>query len=134
MRAGRFLSCLCGDRLAVKDAGTTPPKRQFEPGSLHHSSGTELLEAARPRVSHPGIGPQGDRLERIYRVSVAFASEPISTTCRIGPAMNILSRDKQIDIIAALAEGMSISFRRTAYRRSPRHDYAPWCSRRPWLR
>jgi hypothetical protein len=30
------------------------------------------------------------------------------TTCRIGPAVNKLPRDKQIDIIAALAEGMSI--------------------------
>jgi hypothetical protein len=84
MRAGRFLSCLCGDRLAVKDAGTTPPKRQFEPGSLHHSRGTELLEAA-PRVFHPGIGPQGDRLERIYRFAVDFASELISTTRGLGP-------------------------------------------------
>jgi hypothetical protein len=56
-RVGRFSSCPCGDRLAVKDAGGTSRKRQFEPGSPRHSSGAALLEAARPRVSHPGIGP-----------------------------------------------------------------------------
>jgi hypothetical protein len=48
-----------GDRLAVKDAGTTPPKRQFEPGSSHQLGGAVLLEAARPRIINPGIWPQG---------------------------------------------------------------------------
>lgn len=33
---------------------------------------------------------------------------PLPSTCRIGPAVNNLPRDKQIDIIAALTEGMSI--------------------------
>src|SRR5581483_567396 len=34
-----------------KDAGTTPPKRQFEPGSSHHSSGTGAAETA-PAPDH----------------------------------------------------------------------------------
>jgi hypothetical protein len=35
-----------GDRLVVKDAEVTSPKRQFEPGSPHHVSGTVTVGAA----------------------------------------------------------------------------------------
>src|SRR6266508_112099 len=53
--AGGAFFALGGGRLAVKDAGTTPPKRQFEPGSPHHSvvvtSGTGAAETA-PAPDH----------------------------------------------------------------------------------
>ena len=55
---GALFVVLCGDRLAVKDAGGTSPKRQFEPGSPHQKWG-RAVAAARPRIINPGIGPQG---------------------------------------------------------------------------
>ena len=136
-QAGEGVFCLRrGDRLAVKDAGTTPPKRQFEPGSLHprYPVGPSLRNSDEPVSLTPGLGPKAiDWSEYIDCSSIARA-RAISTTCRIGPAMNILSRDKQIEIIAALTEGMSIRASRAPDRRSPRHDHAPWRSRRPRLR
>ena len=40
VNAGGALFVLGGDRLVAKDAGATSPKRQFEPGSPHQTSGT----------------------------------------------------------------------------------------------
>ena len=65
-----------------------------------------------PAIHNPGLGP-----EAIMTTKRNIANSPLffqrsgarpSTTCRIGPAVNNLSRDKQIEIIAALTEGMSI--------------------------
>ena len=43
-----------GDRLADKDAVTTPRKRQCEPGSPHQSSGTVIVEA----MAAPDLQPR----------------------------------------------------------------------------
>ena len=43
---GVFFFVRCGDRLADKDAGTTPRKRQCEPGSPRQLSGTVTVGAA----------------------------------------------------------------------------------------
>lgn len=47
--------CARGDRLVVKDAATTPPKRQFEPGSSRQlASGTACVAAP----TAPGLQPR----------------------------------------------------------------------------
>ena len=43
-----------GDRLAVKDAVVTSPKRQFEPGSLHQTGGTVIVGA----MAAPDLQPR----------------------------------------------------------------------------
>lgn len=43
--AGEALFVVGGDRLAVKDAARTQPKRQFKPGSPHQVSGTVIVGA-----------------------------------------------------------------------------------------
>jgi len=42
---GAFFVVPCGDRLVVKDAVVTSPKRQFEPGSPRQLSGTVPVAA-----------------------------------------------------------------------------------------
>jgi hypothetical protein len=46
---------------------------------------------------------------------------------------NTLSKDKQIQAIAALAEGKQYSFNRANERNSSRYDHAPWRENRQRL-
>ena len=47
-----------GDRLVAKDAEVTSPKRQFEPGSPHQTSGTDIVGAmAAPDLQPRDCGP-----------------------------------------------------------------------------
>ena len=62
-----------------------------------------------PVSSTSGLGPSVSDRSGYSRYGPDFPSARHNPPkCRIGPAMNNLPRDKQIDIIAALSEGMSI--------------------------
>lgn len=72
------------------------------------------LQPQRPLIINPGIGPQRKRPTGIYALQGVFARTVAGQSpARIGPVMNILPREKQIEVIAALCEGVGI---RTASR------------------
>src|SRR3984893_8474921 len=73
------------------------------------SSGAEAVGAARPRIINPGIEPRS-------RMTAWLSIKQSELLCQRSGSLNVtdrarheyLSRDKQIEIIAALSEGMGI--------------------------
>lgn len=61
----------------------------------------------------PEIAPRASDQARIYALQSSFSRVPGSSLTRIAPSMNVLSRDKQVEVIAALCEGVGV---RTASR------------------
>jgi len=87
-----------------------PGFREFESHSLRIlTSGTVSVAAATvPRLSPWDWAPRRSTGSNI-RLSRRFCQRGRqSLKCRIGPVMNLLSRDKQIEIIAALTGGVGI--------------------------
>jgi hypothetical protein len=70
---GVFFFVPCGDRLAVKDAGATSPKRQFEPGSPHQIGGTVIVGAmAAPSHQPWDCGPWYPIVANITATALIF--------------------------------------------------------------
>ena len=65
------------------------------------------LQPQRPLIANPGIAPERIRPSGIYALQSVFSSGA-HPSARIGPVMNVLSRDQQIAIIACLSESQSI--------------------------
>jgi hypothetical protein len=106
---GAFFVAPRGGRLVVKDAVVTSPKRQFEPGSPRQLSGTVPVAAVaapdrQPRDCAPWY-PTVANITAMARNFHSAAQSPNATDCA---RHELLPRDNQIEIIAALSEGMSI--------------------------
>jgi hypothetical protein len=73
--AGEAFSFAGGDRLAVKDAGGTSPKRQFEPGSPRQVSGPVAAEtAASPDLQPRDCAPWHPTVANIAAIGSFFHS------------------------------------------------------------
>jgi IS1 family transposase len=71
---------------------------------------TLLTQHRSPITKPPGLRPEGQMTvpRNIKQLTLLFQRSGRIHQRRIAPAMNILSRDKQIDIIAALTEGVGV--------------------------
>lgn len=79
----------------------------------HQKVGPKPLERQRTRIVHTGLGPEFlTSLSNIGSNSETdYSQMGMPKTLWIGPMANVLPRKKQIEIIAALTEGCSISTR-----------------------